>query len=302
MSASIFTSETPVVTDASDAAPGLTLGTLFQSDIDGAISGIRWYYPATLPGTAVVGLLYSYTDESTGTELARATFSSPSAGAWNTVTFSSPVAITASTKYVACVLTLDRYVATSALFASSGITNGHLTAIANDDLSTTNGKFHVGSSAAYPEQHFGASCYFVDVLFDLNAATNAPAGAATATGAANDATAAVAPGAGAATATGTANPATAAVAATSTAATGTGTAHAVTAAASVNSGAASGTGVANPVTASVRANAGCATGAGAAYGLVTVSRDIDFIITGAPEIAWRTAPPEVAWRGGSPEM
>lgn len=302
MSASIFTTQTPSVTNASDASPGLTLGTLFQSDIDGAISGIRWYYPATLPGAAVIGLLYAYTNEATGTELARATFASPTAGTWNTVTFSSPVAITAGTKYVAAVFTVDRYVATSGLFASSGITNGHLTALANDDLTATNGKFNQSAAAHYPDGHFGASCYFVDVLFDLNSSTNAPAGAATATGVANDATAAVAAGAAVATGSGAAHPVTAAVGATSPTASGTGTAYSATVALGANVSAASGTGTAHAVTAAIRAQAGCATGTGAAYGVLATSRDIDFIITGAPEIAWRTAPPSIAWAAGIPEM
>ncbi len=207
-------------------------------------------------------MLFSYVDDTTGTELARATFVSPTAGTWNTVTFSSPIAITANTKYVACVFTVDRYVATNAFFASSGVTNGHLTALANDDLSATNGKFHTGASAGYPESHFGASCYFADVLFDLNTVTDAPADVAA----------------------------------------GTGTAYGASAAVSANTGAAAATGTAYGPTAAVYAQAGCATGTGTAYGVLAASRDIDFIVTGAPETSWHAAPPQIAWQTGTPEM
>jgi hypothetical protein len=127
----------------------------------GQITGIRWRFPDTLPGGNVIGLLYDY---STGTELARATFSSPTAGDWNTVAFAAPVA-TSAIYYLAAIWTPDRYVATSGFFASSGLTNGNLTS-PQDTPSDHNGQYAAGASPALPTSSFNSTSYFVDVLFD----------------------------------------------------------------------------------------------------------------------------------------
>jgi hypothetical protein len=277
MSESIFTSQTPSGS-FSDAAPGLTLGTLFTASVDGQITGIRWYFPSTLPASAV-GLLYSYTTDTTGSELARATFVSPTAGTWNTVNFASPVNITAGTLYVAAVLTPDWYVATSGLFASSGITNGHLTAIANDVITpNTNGKFHVGATAAFPEQTFGASCYFADVLFTVGTGTVNVDETDTAT--ATDAVSIAA--SGALTDAGTVTDAPAVAMQSGQTETGT---------------------IGDTLTLSI---ASALTDIGTITDSFTIAilgpqRDIDFII-GAPEVAWHAAPPQVAWTAGTPEV
>lgn len=169
MTTSIYTSQTPGFPDENNGA-GISLGVLFTSSLDGTVNGIRWYFPATtITGGSVIGLLYSYDSETTGTELARATFSSPTAGTWNTVTFSSPVAITATTRYVASVWSPNRYVASAAQFASA-ISNSPLTAPADDGVTPRhNGRFNTLNSAdnpVYPAGSFGSGGYFVDVVFD----------------------------------------------------------------------------------------------------------------------------------------
>jgi hypothetical protein len=118
----------------------------------------------------VIGLLYEVTTSTTGTELARVDFSNPVAGTWNSATFEIPVAIDADTLYVAAIWTPDRYVATSSFFTAD-LVNGDLTAIQDATNPTglpgnvRNGKFHVGSTPAFPEDFSNSSCYFADVLF-----------------------------------------------------------------------------------------------------------------------------------------
>ena len=72
------------------------LGVKFTSSSSGFITGIRFYKGVNNTGTHV-GNLWS----STGTLLASATFTGESGSGWQQVNFSSPVAITANTVYVA---------------------------------------------------------------------------------------------------------------------------------------------------------------------------------------------------------
>ena len=72
------------------------LGVRFQADVAGVISGIRFYKARTNTGTHIASLW-----SNTGTLLAQATFTAESASGWQQVTFSTPVAISANTVYVA---------------------------------------------------------------------------------------------------------------------------------------------------------------------------------------------------------
>jgi hypothetical protein len=161
---SIFTVQVPANGDLNDGVD-YTLGTLFTSAVNGTVDGIRWRYPHTSPASAIIGILYQFIDDSNGTELARATFTNtPVLDDWNTVNFAVPVNITAGTKYVAAIWTPGQYVSTSNFFTVA-LTNGDLTALA-DDAAAHNGRFifSVGSPA-YPTFSFNSSCYFADVLF-----------------------------------------------------------------------------------------------------------------------------------------
>jgi hypothetical protein len=143
-----------------------TLGTVFTADAGGKIYGARWYFPDTIPSHPVVATLYSWTNDSTGSALASATFSNCQAG-WNQVLFSSPVSITANTRYVMTVWTSDYYASTTT-FYTSAVTNGDLTAIKDTTGPPIahNGKYIAGrGSSAYPTSTFSSSSYFVDVLY-----------------------------------------------------------------------------------------------------------------------------------------
>jgi hypothetical protein len=147
-----------------DGSNDYTFGTVFSSSTTGKVHGIRWFFPDTLPNDHVVGLLYTWTNNSTGTELARVTFTNPQSG-WNEAKFTTPVDITANTKYVAAVWTVDRFVTSVNQFASVGVTNGDLTAPV-DTVGIHNGKARAGAGGpSYPDNSFTSNGYLADVLY-----------------------------------------------------------------------------------------------------------------------------------------
>jgi hypothetical protein len=151
---SIFTGQTPNVTNAADSST-YSLGTKWFSSAAGAVTHGRWYFPDDPPTGSVSWVLYSLD----GSELARATFGASAPG-WQTVALSSPVAYTTPlTTWVAVVEVAGRYVATNGFFSGSAIVSGPLTAPADGD----NGRVGVGSG--YPGGSFADTCYFADVVF-----------------------------------------------------------------------------------------------------------------------------------------
>lgn len=159
----IFGSTPPTAVLSNDLTD-YTLGTLFSADTDGYIYGIRWYFPGSLPNGSVIGLLYSFTSNTAGTELARVTINGTSSG-WQEITFASPVAISANASYVAAVWTQDNYVGYAGEFAASGLTLGHLTA-PKDSSTAHNGKYIAGvGSPAYPTSSYNSGSYMIDVMY-----------------------------------------------------------------------------------------------------------------------------------------
>jgi hypothetical protein len=136
------------------------LGVKFRSDVDGFITGIRFYKSANNTGTHV-GNLWA----SDGSLLATATFSGESTSGWQTVTFSQPVAIKANTTYIASYHTNSgNYSDNIGYFASGSITNGPLHAL-GDGVDGPDGVYHYGAGGVVPSDTYHASNYWVDVLF-----------------------------------------------------------------------------------------------------------------------------------------
>jgi hypothetical protein len=154
------TTAVPSFTDGGPDAPA-ELGVTFRADSDGNITGIRFYKSAANTGTHV-GNLWS----SAGTLLATATFSGESASGWQQVNFSSPVAITANTTYVASYhANSGHYSADQNYFATSGADRAPLHAPANGS-GAMNGRYAYGSSSAFPSSSYLATSYWVDVVFN----------------------------------------------------------------------------------------------------------------------------------------
>jgi hypothetical protein len=153
----------------SNAVPGLAdvgadssveLGVKFRSDVAGSITGIRFYKASANTGTHVAHLWTS-----TGTLLASATFTGETASGWQQVDFATPVAIASNTVYVASYhVTAGHYSLDTNYFATTGVDNGPLHALANG-ISGGNGVYVYGTSTVFPSLSSSAANYWVDVVF-----------------------------------------------------------------------------------------------------------------------------------------
>jgi hypothetical protein len=142
-------------------ASAVELGVKFRADVTGTISGIRFYKGTNNTGTHV-GSLWS----NTGTLLASATFTSESASGWQTVTFSTPVSISANTTYVASYHTNVGHYSDTANFWRTTTSNGPLHGLAGG-LDGPNGVYAYSVSSTFPNQATNNPInYWVDLLFN----------------------------------------------------------------------------------------------------------------------------------------
>ena len=155
----IWSSSTvPSVTATNDGS-SVEIGVKFTSDVNGFIRGVRFYKGTGNSGTHL-GNLWS----SGGTLLASATFTGETASGWQQVTFTSPVAVSAGTTYVASYFApAGHYAADSGYFANASWDNPPLHALANSI--SPNGVYSYSGSSAFPTSSFNATNYWVDVVF-----------------------------------------------------------------------------------------------------------------------------------------
>ena len=160
-SSSIWPANT--VPGVADGGPdsAVELGVKFRSDVNGSITGIRFYKASTNTGTHVANLWTN-----TGTLLATATFTNETASGWQQVNFSTPpVAIVANTVYVASYHASNgHYSDDENYFLSNGVDSPPLHALA-DGVSGFNGVYAYGSTSSFPNQGWNSSNYWVDVVF-----------------------------------------------------------------------------------------------------------------------------------------
>jgi hypothetical protein len=146
------------------AAGGVDLGLKFQSDVAGTVTAVR-FWKGSSGGGVQIGELWN----STGTLLATATFTNESAGGWQQVTFSNPVAITAHTTYIVSYNTTSANIAyTPNAFATAGIDNGPLHGL-QSGVAGSNGVYHYdvapGTSIFPTLSNSQNPYYWVDVVF-----------------------------------------------------------------------------------------------------------------------------------------
>jgi N,N-dimethylformamidase beta subunit-like protein/uncharacterized protein DUF4082/Big-like domain-containing protein len=140
---------------------GVELGLKFRSDVDGFISGVRFYKGGAANGGTHVGHLWT----SAGTLLGTATFTGETTSGWQQASFSTPIPITANTTYVVSYFAPQgNYASDSGYFASTGVNNGPLHALSNAQAGG-NGVYRYGSQARFPTDTFASSNYWVDVVF-----------------------------------------------------------------------------------------------------------------------------------------
>ncbi|MBI4901294.1 MAG: DUF4082 domain-containing protein [Actinobacteria bacterium] len=160
---SVFGDWVPATPDSGDTS-ATTLGMIFVPNTDGFISGVRFYKSSSNTGNHT-GTIFS----STGTVLATGTFSGETASGWQQLTFSTPLTVTAGTRYVVAYYAPAGHYAYSAYFFSpSPLTSADLTAVGG--LGVANGVYASGNG--YPNQSYHQTNYFVDALF--TSAANSP--------------------------------------------------------------------------------------------------------------------------------
>ncbi|PYR88034.1 MAG: hypothetical protein DMF84_29665 [Acidobacteria bacterium] len=157
----------PTIPSAADSN-AVELGTKFYSDIEGFITGVRFYKSTANTGTHI-GNLWSLT----GTRLAAVTFTSETPSGWQQAVFSSPVPITANTTYVISYHTnVGSYAADVAYFATAPIDSPPLHA-PTSPVGGGNGMFAYGESQ-FPTGTFNGTNYWVDVVFASTIADSTP--------------------------------------------------------------------------------------------------------------------------------
>lgn len=137
---------------------GITVGTRFTPAVDGSATHGKWYFPGTgQPGAVQVRIgIHRNSDQ---VLLGSVLFSaSPTLSAWNTVAFTTPIALTAGVDYTISVWVAEIYVATT----------GYSWPKVSGNLTSHNpaGYFSAGGSIQYPNGIFGTPSYFADILFE----------------------------------------------------------------------------------------------------------------------------------------
>jgi len=155
--ATIFDFLTPELVDSGDTS-SIELGVKFKADSAGTITGVRFYKAAANQGVHT-GSLWS----STGTRLAQATFTGESGSGWQTVTFSSPIAVTAGTTYVASYFAPQGHYSATNAGLSTAVDNGLLHTIPN--ATSSNGVYAYSTVSTFPTSTYAAGNYVVDVLY-----------------------------------------------------------------------------------------------------------------------------------------
>ena len=160
---------TPGLPSDPDTA-AVEVGTKFRSDIDGVVTGVRFYKGSGNTGTHV-GHLWT----STGTNLGTVTFTGETSTGWQQALFPAPIPISANATYVISYYAPNgRYATDSGYFATSGVDNAPLHAL-RDGVDGSNGVYRYGTGGGFPTNSWEAANYWVDVVFDSAAAdTTAP--------------------------------------------------------------------------------------------------------------------------------
>jgi hypothetical protein len=149
---------TPQVAAATDST-AYELGVKFRSDTNGYVTGLRFY-----KGTGNTGTHVGHLWTAGGQLLATATFTNETATGWQQVNFASPIAISANTTYIASYFAPNGHYALDRPGFVTSVDNPPLHALA-DGTDGPNGVFKTGSSG-FPDETYGQSNYWVDVVFD----------------------------------------------------------------------------------------------------------------------------------------
>jgi len=152
--------DVPVLERNNDGNQAIQLGMKFRSDVDGFVTGVRFYKHNENTGTHT-GQLYS----KEGALLAQIIFSNETASGWQQALFSTPVAITAGVTYVISYHSSTGFYSATNPFFDVAKVNGHLRALANGE-DGNNGIYQYSSNPTFPTSNYETSNYYVDVVFE----------------------------------------------------------------------------------------------------------------------------------------
>ncbi|MQW74778.1 DUF4082 domain-containing protein [Nocardioides sp. dk4132] len=145
---------TPAVPDSGEPDP-VELGVAFTPAVSGHATGIRFFKGPGNTGTHT-GTLWS----ATGTPLASVVFTDETAAGWQVADLATPYPLEAGTTYVVSYLAPHGHYAATAGFFADGWVSGPLSVPAGG-----NGRYRYGSQGGFPSLSWGATNYFVDVVF-----------------------------------------------------------------------------------------------------------------------------------------
>ncbi|MDQ1293161.1 MAG: hypothetical protein QG608_1042 [Actinomycetota bacterium] len=145
-------SQVPGTVDSGDGA-AVELGLRFRPSTDGTITGIRFYKAAANTGEHL-GTLWS----STGAVLAGGTFTGETESGWQTLTFPTPVPVTAGTVYVVSYYAPTGHYSVDNDHFTADVTAGPLVA-----PGSANGVYLYGGG--FPTQTWASSNYWVTPVF-----------------------------------------------------------------------------------------------------------------------------------------
>lgn len=153
--------DVPQILTQADPGP-VEVGVKFRANKNGVIKGIRFYKGGVANGGTHVGSLWNLS----GTLLGQATFTSETNSGWQEVLFTTPVAVTANTLYVASYFApLGNYSLDGSYFSVDYSNGNSLTAI-QYTVSEPNPVFEYAGNPTFPTLNFGGnSNYWVDVVF-----------------------------------------------------------------------------------------------------------------------------------------
>ena len=157
----LFGDATPAIAAQPDGN-AVEVGVKFRPNQAGSVTGIRFYKGSGNTGTHV-GNLWS----SSGARLATATFTGETASGWQSVTFPTPVNVSAGSTYTASYHAPNgRYSATMGFFDDGDVVEGPLTAIGS--------VYRYGVTTGQPTSTYGGANYWVDVNFATATASSTP--------------------------------------------------------------------------------------------------------------------------------
>ena len=156
----IWPNSTIPANSSSSLGMAIEVGVKFRSDVAGRITGIRFYKGSRNTGTHTGSL---WTRD--GKLLATGTFSNETATGWQTLTFSSPVAISANTTYIASYHSPTGIIALDwSYFLTRGADNPPLHAL-KSGVDGANGVYLYGTGGKFPSSSASGYNFWVDVTF-----------------------------------------------------------------------------------------------------------------------------------------